>query len=55
MGVSEASEGSWMAVASLAKVLVALLSRGVALSADASPVVEGIAEALVTAVAHLNG
>ncbi len=53
--ISDAAQGAAVAVTDLSQGLVVVFGPGIALGADAGPVVEGIAEAVVTAIASADG
>jgi hypothetical protein len=53
--VSDAAQGAAVAVPELSQGLVVVFGPGIALGADAGPVVEGVAQAVVTAVASADG
>src|SRR6266566_4850071 len=53
--IGDASEGAAVAVTELSQGLVVVFGPGIALGADAGPVVEGVAQAVVTTVASADG
>src|SRR6266566_1996188 len=53
--IGDAAQGAAVAVTDLSQGLVVVFGPGIALGADAGPVVEGIAEAVVTAIASADG
>ncbi len=53
--IGDATQSAAVAVAELSQGLVVVFGSGIALGADAGPVVEGIAQTAVTAVASADG
>src|SRR5213593_2203247 len=53
--ISDAAQGAAVAVTDLSQGLVVVFGPGIALGADPGPVIEGVAEAVVTAVASADG